>query len=44
MVYLNPGDSSYMEFDVTSPVDGPFSRLPEDSTKVFSAEMLPCAI
>ena len=23
MVYLNPGDSSYMEFDVTSPVDGP---------------------
>ncbi len=29
MVYLNPGDSSYMEFDVTSPVDGP----------VFSADL-----
>lgn len=32
LVYLNPGDSSYIEFDVTAPIDGP--KFSADQQKV----------
>lgn len=32
LVYLNPGDSSYVEFDVTAPIDGP--KFSADQQKV----------
>jgi hypothetical protein len=37
LVYLNPGDSSYIEFDVTAPIDGPkFSAISKKLTPIFS--------